>query len=117
LALDGLVVARALLRNVRVTRRSLLVLTDAWHPGWRATVDGREQPVYRVNYLFRGVFLEPGTHTILLSYGPPYLSRTAPVAAATAALLCLMLLWPLARRATSATYRLRSIDRPSSGSR
>jgi hypothetical protein len=50
--------------------RSLVVLSDIWYPGWRATVDGREAPVERVDYLLRGVAVGPGTHTVELTYRP-----------------------------------------------
>jgi hypothetical protein len=51
-------------------RRSLLVLTDVWFPGWTATVDGRPASVQRVDYLLRGVELPPGRHRIELRYRP-----------------------------------------------
>ena len=50
--------------------RSLLVLSDTWYPGWIATVDGVQRPIFRANYLFRGVFLEPGTHRVEFAYKP-----------------------------------------------
>ena len=48
----------------------LLVLTDLHYPGWRAAVDGQEQPVYRVNALFRGVRLGPGAHRVEYRFEP-----------------------------------------------
>ena len=39
-----------------------LVLSDAYYPGWRATVDGAETPVYATNYLLRGVYVPAGEH-------------------------------------------------------
>src|SRR5262249_54451451 len=42
----------------------LLVLRDNWYPGWRATVDGKPTPIYRVNGSFRGVVVPPGEHAI-----------------------------------------------------
>ncbi len=36
-------------------RRGLVVLSDVWFPGWKATVDGRDVPIERVDYLLRGV--------------------------------------------------------------
>jgi hypothetical protein len=48
----------------------LLVLTDLHYPGWRVAVNGREQPVYRVNALFRGVRLGPGAHRIEFRFEP-----------------------------------------------
>jgi hypothetical protein len=56
--------------EARVDHRSLLVLGDAWYPGWVARVDGRRQPIFRVNYLFRGIFVEPGEHQVAFDYEP-----------------------------------------------
>ena len=49
---------------------AVVVLMDAWHPNWRATV--AERPVYigRVNMAFRGVALPAGHHVIDLRYRP-----------------------------------------------
>jgi hypothetical protein len=49
---------------------SLLVLTDSWFPGWRATVDGKSTPVERVDYLLRGVRVPAGAHTVEFTYRP-----------------------------------------------
>jgi hypothetical protein len=51
-------------------RRSLLVLTDVHYPGWKASVDGRDVPVERVDYLLRGVSVPAGRHTVELRYEP-----------------------------------------------
>jgi len=51
-------------------RRALLVLTDTWFPGWKATVDGKEVPIERVDYLIRGVPVPAGTHRVQFSYEP-----------------------------------------------
>jgi hypothetical protein len=46
----------------------LLVLADAYYPGWTATVDGEEAPVLAANYLFRGVPVPAGEHTVIMRY-------------------------------------------------
>ena len=51
-------------------RRSMFVLTDVHYPGWKATVDGRDAPIERVDYLLRGVSLPPGRHTVEFRYEP-----------------------------------------------
>jgi hypothetical protein len=51
-------------------RAGLLVVSDAWFPGWTATVDGRPTEVERVNYVFRGVRVGPGTHRVEFAYRP-----------------------------------------------
>jgi hypothetical protein len=56
--------------HARAPRRALLVLGDVHLPGWKATVDGREAPVERVDYVLRGVQLGPGAHTVEFRYEP-----------------------------------------------
>lgn len=48
----------------------LLVLTDSAYPGWRATVNGEERAIQRVNHAFRGVKLEAGRHRVVFAYEP-----------------------------------------------
>jgi len=62
---DERVVVRA-----RAQRPGLLVLGDTYFPGWRATVDGREAPIERANYAFRGVRVGAGEHTVEFRYEP-----------------------------------------------
>jgi hypothetical protein len=56
--------------RVRSSGAALLVLTDNHYPGWKAEVDGREVPVDRVDYMFRGVRVGPGAHTVEFRYEP-----------------------------------------------
>jgi hypothetical protein len=50
----------------------ILVVSDAWHPGWTATVDGKPVYIGRVNVAFRGIALPAGSHKITMSYTPPF---------------------------------------------
>ncbi len=56
--------------RVDARRRALLVVSDAWYPGWRARVDGASQPILRVDHAFRGVVVEPGMHDVVFTYAP-----------------------------------------------
>jgi hypothetical protein len=51
--------------------RAILVLLDAWEKGWRASVDGAEEPVRRADGAFRAVRLEAGEHRVEFRYVPP----------------------------------------------
>jgi len=48
----------------------LLVLSDLYYPGWRVEVDGREQPLYAANGIFRGAALASGDHRVRFVFAP-----------------------------------------------
>jgi hypothetical protein len=48
-----------------------LVLSDAFWPGWTATVDGRPAEVLRTDALVRGVAWPAGRHVLVMEYDPP----------------------------------------------
>jgi hypothetical protein len=52
-----------------------LIVDDAWFPGWRATVDGRETSVERANVHFKAVWVPAGAQTVVLTYEPESLRR------------------------------------------
>ena len=60
---------------------SLLITSDAYYPGWRATVDGQAAPLYRADYAIRGVMLAPGEHLVRFDYVPRqfYLGAAASI--------------------------------------
>ena len=49
---------------------SILVLTDTYDSGWKAYVDEKQVPILHANYLFRGIYLEPGIHRVEFEYKP-----------------------------------------------
>ncbi len=84
-------------------RPGLLVLTDLYHPGWRARVDGVETPVLRADYFFRGVPLGPGRHEVELVFDPLSvgLGRIISLTTLAALLLAAGALWRWPRRGTA----------------
>ncbi|HLA38658.1 MAG TPA: YfhO family protein, partial [Candidatus Glassbacteria bacterium] len=78
----------------------VLVLADAYYPGWKARVDTAQVPVWPANAAFRGIIMPAGTHQVEFWYEP----GTFKVGAAISllALLAVMLLagygfWSLRR--------------------
>jgi hypothetical protein len=49
---------------------AFLVVTDTFYPGWRAYVDGQEQPILRGDYLFRVIEVPAGRHQVVLRFEP-----------------------------------------------
>lgn len=64
----------------------VLVLNDAWYPGWEARLDGRPASILPANLAVRGVLVPPGHHTVSFRYPVP-LSLEAGLAGTVAAIL------------------------------
>ncbi len=56
--------------SIDAPARGLLVVNEAFYPGWRATVDGEPVPIFRANALVRAVPLAAGVHTVAMAYRP-----------------------------------------------
>ena len=48
----------------------MLVLSDTYFPGWRASVDGRPTDIFEVNGAMRGVQVPAGVHVVDMVYRP-----------------------------------------------
>jgi hypothetical protein len=68
---------------------ALLVLSDSYYPGWRATVDGRPAEIKAVNGLFRGVVTPAGKHDVVFTFEPTGWRSGLILAAAGALLLAI----------------------------
>lgn len=45
-----------------------VVITNIYDAGWKAFIDSKLTPIYRTNYLFQGIIVPKGTHTIELQF-------------------------------------------------
>jgi uncharacterized membrane protein YfhO len=61
----------------------MLILADAFYPGWRATVDGAEAPIFPVDGLFRGVPVKEGKQRVVFRYNPFSVKLGAWISGAT----------------------------------
>jgi hypothetical protein len=71
-------------------RPALLVLSDAWYPGWEARLDGARVPIYIADVAFRGVFLPPGRHTLVMDFRPRILPWSFGISLVFAIGLCVL---------------------------
>lgn len=85
----------------RSERPALLSTSRAYFPGWRAFVNGVEQPLLESNLAFQAVELGAGESRIVLRYEPTHWRRALALAGASACGLALLALW-LRRRARAA---------------
>jgi uncharacterized membrane protein YfhO len=67
------------------------------YPGWHATVDGIEVPIYRANDAFKAVVVPPGTHRVRFEFRPVSVYVGLAISATTALLLFATAWWTRAR--------------------
>ena len=78
-------------------------MTTTYFPRWRATIDGTETTLNRVNGSFIGIRVPPGHHVVRLRYQPT--DHLAMVAVSAAALVLTMLTMLACGVATTRTGR------------
>ena len=60
--------------------------------GWKATINGKEQPIYRVDYTLRGLKVPAGNHTILFTFEPEVVKTGSTIALLSSILVGLLLI-------------------------
>jgi hypothetical protein len=75
-----------------------LVTTDAYYPGWNATLDGHSVPIYRANLAFRAVYIPAGDHVLRYRYQPKSVRDGAVLSLAALAIILALFVAPVFRR-------------------
>ncbi|NOT61585.1 MAG: YfhO family protein, partial [Acidobacteria bacterium] len=75
--------ANRLVIETEAERPTVLVVSEVFHPGWRATLDGAATRIYATDYLLRGVIVPAGKHRIVMRYVAPAAQRGALLAGVT----------------------------------
>lgn len=69
------------------------VFSEIYYPdGWKAFVDGKEQKIYKVDYLLRGLELTPGKHKIEFVFDLPKLKKSNTYARIGTGLIVLLII-------------------------
>ncbi len=89
-----------------LTSAAVVMLNDAMYTGWEVRVDGAPRAVLQTDYLFRGVAVPAGRHTIAFSYRSPIVRLS--VAVSVAALAACAVLVALGLGFPRALLRLRA---------
>jgi len=74
--------------DVDTAAPGMLVVAEAWYPGWRAEVNGREAACRQVNGWMRGVEVPAGRSRVALTFRSTYLGYGAAISLAAVA-VCL----------------------------
>lgn len=57
-----------LMFEYNTTAPEFLVVLDAWHPNWRAEIDGKPVQIIKANRVFKGIALAPGKHSLRMYF-------------------------------------------------
>jgi hypothetical protein len=85
--------------RVVATGNNLLFLSDVYYPkGWKAYIDDKETNILRLNYLFRGVIIPQGNHTLVMKYEPTSFSIGKTISLITNLVIYCVIILLLLRR-------------------
>jgi len=83
--------------EVEAKEKALLVLAEAWYPGWRAEIDGRVCTCLPANLWMRAIPVPAGRHQVRVYFHQNRLVPGLLISLASAGLLLLVLAWPKRR--------------------
>jgi hypothetical protein len=83
--------------TAEANQRGWLMISQAWHKGWRAEMDGRPVTLIQANGAHTAIPIPPGRHRIVLRYYTPRFALGAAVSAVAWVAGLGVLLWPRRR--------------------
>lgn len=90
------VVTKSDISSVEIAAESgqpgILILADAWYPGWEAFTNGNQTPILPVDIAFRGVEVGEGAHQVVFKFKPDSLRLGVYVSSGALVLVALGLL-------------------------
>ena len=102
----------SLLVDVDAKQRGLLVLAEAWYPGWRAEIDGRVSACVPANTWMRAVPVPAGRHQVRVFFHQNYLVPGLLISIVSAGLVLLAVVKPGKRPRPHPTTTRSSTCRP-----
>jgi hypothetical protein len=72
-------------------KQQVAVFSEIYYqPGWVATVDGKEAPIFRANYVLRAMLLPAGSHKVEMKFEPKSYYTGEKISLASSALILLI---------------------------
>lgn len=87
-----------ILLEVSTPEAAFLFMSEAYYPGWKAYVDGRQEEILRANYAFRAIPVGPGSHKIEVVCKPSSFKVGLTVSSAT--IILVLISWAILIRRT-----------------
>lgn len=85
--------------DVNATQEAVLVLAEAYYPGWEARIDDdHEIAIFPVYHIFRGAQVPAGEHSITFRYSPPSFRLGAALSVSALVVLALTGVYAIFRR-------------------
>jgi len=83
-------------------QEGFIVFSENYYPyGWKAYIDGKPAPLYRVNYSLRGMKIPRGKHRIVMEFAPDVVKRGSIIQLIAGILFVLVLAFALMRHKRS----------------
>jgi hypothetical protein len=75
------------------TNKGFAVFSEMYYEnGWKASIDGKETKIHRVNYAFRGLEIPAGKHTVSFKFEPQVVKTGSKIALITSVIVLLLLI-------------------------
>lgn len=87
--------------DVSTNEDAVVVFSEIFYPGWTCSIDGKNTPIARANYILRAVYVPAGSKTIEFEFRPNSINTTeiiAYIATSIIILLAVMLIFNFVRR-------------------
>jgi hypothetical protein len=73
------------------TQDGFAVFSENFYNGWKATIDGKEVDIHRVDYVLRGLAIPKGKHTIEFTFEPQVVKTGSTIALVSSILMILVI--------------------------
>lgn len=74
------------------TQDGFAVFSENFYNGWKATIDGKEVDIHRVDYVLRGLAIPKGKHTIEFTFEPQVVKTGSTIALVSSILMILAII-------------------------
>ena len=80
--------ANKLVYRADTPSQALAIFSEIYYPkGWSATIDGRQAPLIRADYILRALTIPAGEHEIVMSFAAPHFALLKGITAAGSAVI------------------------------